>query len=133
MSSASARAIATRWRMPPDSSRGYFRSKPRRPIGSSSPSAISRRFAAGTPRSSRPNVTLSSAVRHGKRPPSWKTSATCSGFGPAHGTPATSTRPASGRTRPAIMPSTVDLPQPLGPSSVTNSSARTVRLTESTA
>ncbi len=31
------------------------------------------------------------------------------------------------------MPSTVDLPQPLGPSRVTNSSARTVRLTDSTA
>jgi hypothetical protein len=31
------------------------------------------------------------------------------------------------------MPSTVDLPQPLGPSSETNSSRRTVRLTESTA
>ncbi len=68
VSSARARAMATRWRMPPESSRGYFASKPLSPMGSSSPSAISRRRVAVTPESSRPKPTLSSAVRHGKSP-----------------------------------------------------------------
>ncbi len=133
VSSASARAMATRWRMPPESSRGYLASKPLRPIGSSSPSAISRRRAVSTPISSRPKPTLSSAVRHGKRPASWKTSATFFGFGPETVSPSIRMCPESGRTRPPIMPSTVDLPQPLGPRSETNSRGRTVRLTRSTA
>ena len=133
VSSASARAMATRWRMPPESSRGYLASKPLSPMGPSSPSAISRRRADATPRSSRPKPTLSSAVRHGKSPGSWKTRATFFGFGPVTGSPSIRIVPESGRTRPPIMPSTVDLPQPLGPSSETNSRGRTVRLTPSTA
>jgi len=69
----------------------------------------------GTPSSSRPKPTLSSAVRHGKSPGSWKTRATFFGFGPDTASPSIRMRPESGRTRPPIMPSTVDLPQPLGP------------------
>ena len=61
----SVRAIATRWRMPPESSLGYFLAS----RATSSPTfaihscARSRRSAAGAPRHSRPNATLSSTVR----------------------------------------------------------------------
>ena len=76
VSMARARPMATRWRMPPDSSRGYFAAKSRRPSGPSRSVATRRRRAEGTPCSSRPNSTFSSVVRHGKRPGSWKTVAT---------------------------------------------------------
>ena len=72
-SRASARAMATRCFIPPESSRGYRASNPRSPTGSRSARARSRRVAAGTPWSSSPNSTFSSAVRQGKSPGSWKT------------------------------------------------------------
>jgi hypothetical protein len=61
----SVRAMATRWRMPPDSSFGYLcasrvTSSPTLPIHSRARSA---RSFAGTPRHSSPNATLSSTVR----------------------------------------------------------------------
>ena len=125
VSMARARPMATRCRMPPDSSRGYFAAKSRRPSGPSRSVATRRRRAKGTPCSSRPNSTFSSVVRHGKRPGSWKTVATRRGSGASTGRPSTATRPASAATRPPSMPSSVDLPQPEGPISVQNSPAPT--------
>ena len=121
VSMASARPMATRCRMPPDSSRGYFAAKSRRPSGPSRSVATWRRRAAGTPWSSRPNSTFSSVVRQGKRPGSWKTVATRRGSGRSTGRLSTTTRPASAVTRPPSMPSSVDLPQPEGPIRVQNS------------
>ncbi len=59
------RAIATRWRMPPESSSGYFcasrsTDSPTRPIHSA---AASCRFFRGTPRHSSPKAMLSMTVR----------------------------------------------------------------------
>src|SRR6266852_2550211 len=122
---ASARPIATRCFIPPDSSRGYFSAKPESPSGPSSSLAVRRRRAAGTPWSSRPNSTFSSAVRHGKRPASWNTVATRRGSGVVTGWPSTRRRPSSGATRPPSMPSSVDLPHPEGPMSVQKSPSPT--------
>ena len=59
------RAIATRWRIPPDNSVGYFSASrfTSRPTLAIQSRARSRRVRAGTPRHSRPNATLSSTVR----------------------------------------------------------------------
>jgi hypothetical protein len=48
-------------------------------------------------------------------------------------TPPITTRPASGYSRPAISRSTVDLPEPEGPSSVVMVPTGTEKLTDSTA
>ena len=65
-------------------------------------------------------VTLAAAVRCGNKPPSWMTypsrrrnSPTVAGLTVW---PSTSTAPVVGVTSPAISRSTVDLPDPLGPS-----------------
>ena len=113
--------MATRWRMPPDSSRGYLAAKSRRPSGPSRSVATRRRRAAGMPCSSRPNSTFSSVVRQGKSPGSWNTVATRRGSGPSTGRPSIATRPSSAPTSPPRMPSSVDLPHPDGPISVQNS------------
>ena len=133
VSSASARAMATRWRMPPDSSRGYFSAKGRSPSGPSRSLAMRRRSARATPRSSSPNSTFPSAVRHGKRPGSWKTVATRVGSGPDTDTPSTRTRPSSGVASPPIIASSVDLPQPDGPMIVQNWPSPTLRETSRSA
>src|SRR3954463_4817936 len=53
-------------------------------------------------------------------------------LGPDCGAPFTSTRPASGRSKPAMMLSSVDLPHPEGPTIATNSPLATEKLTFST-
>src|SRR5262249_40635143 len=75
---------------------------------------------------SSPNATFSNTVRHGKRACSWNT---IDVTGPTPGTSSNTTRPRVGGISPARMWSRVDLPQPDGPSTVTNSPASTVRLT----
>src|SRR5688572_7286064 len=67
-----------------------------------------------------------STVRQGRMANSWKTTPR-SRPGPVTGRPSTSTLPRVGVTRPARMPSSVDLPQPLGPTMVRNSPAGTSR------
>jgi hypothetical protein len=53
-------------------------------------------------------------------------------LGPARTTPSNLTSPRSGRSKPAITLSRVDLPQPDGPTMATNSPSRTSKLTPST-
>ena len=64
---ASARAIATRCIIPPESSLGYACSNPVRPTMVMNRRATSCRAASGTPRSRGPNSTLPWTVSHGKR------------------------------------------------------------------
>src|SRR5688572_33205506 len=53
-------------------------------------------------------------------------------LGPVASTPSILTAPRSGRSKPATMLSSVDLPHPDGPTIATNSPSRTSRLTPST-
>src|SRR5262249_34965385 len=71
------------------------------------------------PRSSRPSSTLASAVRQGRRPNSWKTIAR-SGAGPSTRRPSMRTSPASARWSPSTTLRNVLLPQPEGPTRLTN-------------
>lgn len=68
-----ARAMPTRWRMPPESSRGSAPSKPARPMRSMAASARTARSACGTPRASRPSSTFCCTVSHGNRANDWNT------------------------------------------------------------
>ena len=81
--------MATRWRMPPESSRGSAFSKPCRPTSSPSSCARRRRSALSTLRSSSGRPMFSSTVYQGKRLASWKTrpslrSASSSRWSPRH-------------------------------------------------
>ena len=64
---AMARAMATRWRIPPDSWRGSDAAKAVRPMTSSRWPTRSRRSALAVPLISRPKATFSATVRHGYR------------------------------------------------------------------
>ena len=125
-SSASARAIDTRWRMPPDSCAGYRSAAYSRPTRRSSSSARSRcrsRGAAST--SAISEQTFSSAVFQGISAASWNTMPTrrCRTASPG-GTPATETSPPVGGTSPANTFSNVLLPQPEGPMMEVNEPSR---------
>ena len=69
---ASALAQAARWRMPPDSSSGFFSSMSPRPTERSISTAMARRSVTGTPRTYRPKATLSTMVSQGNSEASWK-------------------------------------------------------------
>ena len=73
---AKARAIATRWRMPPDSSWGRLSPKPSRWTVWSSWSASAARRFRGTPRSRRARAMLARTVSHGNSAASWNIRAT---------------------------------------------------------
>ena len=103
---AKARAMATRWRMPPDSSWGRLSPKPSRCTVRSSWSASSARSRRGTPRSRRASAMLARTVSHGNSAASWNMSAT---------RPRRSMVPAEGVSRPAMRLSSVLLPQPDAP------------------
>ena len=68
-----ARAMATRWHSPPDSSAGRWPARPDRPTSASAPRRPRARRARGHPRYSSPVATLSSAVRSGTRKNCWNT------------------------------------------------------------
>mmetsp|Transcript_2919 Transcript_2919/g.4942 ORF Transcript_2919/g.4942 Transcript_2919/m.4942 type:complete len:133 (+) Transcript_2919:293-691(+) len=68
-----ARARPTRWRMPPDSSRGSAPSKPDRPISSIAFSARLARSASATPAASRPSSTFCCTVSQGNSAKLWNT------------------------------------------------------------
>ena len=108
-SRTSDRARAARCCSPPESSWGQAFSRPASPTSSS---ACRPRSEASLER--RPRVTLSRTRFHGSSRESWKTTDTFSG---------TSTRPvpATPRSRPARERRSVLLPEPLRPSSATNS------------
>src|SRR5438552_11856149 len=75
---------------------------------------------------SRPKAMFSETVIQGKSAYSWKTIAR-SGPGALTGLPKASTVPSSGAMKPAMTLSSVDLPQPDGPSRQTNSPGATSR------
>ena len=119
---ASARASATRCCWPPESSCGKRCAYCVRPTRRSSSGTRSRRSPRRTPK-----PTFCSTLRCGKSAYSWKTipiPRACAGTktpGPKTGRSSIAISPASGRSKPATSRSSVVLPQPLGPSSATNS------------
>src|SRR5260363_114675 len=126
----SARAKPTRWRIPPDSSRGYAFSKPSRPIRSMAASARRRRSRAPTPSASSPASTFCNTVSHGNSAKVGTTLATpCAG--PDKGFPRYSTAPPLCSIRPAMMRNKVDFPEPERPSRPTISPSARLRLTSS--
>src|SRR5437870_2604572 len=129
---ASASAIATRCFIPPESCTGNFVACARSPTMSRYRAAISRHRAASTPARRGPNATFWATVSQGKRTYSWKTTPR-SGPGPVIGVASTSTRPRVGGRKPATMLSSVDFPQPDGPSRHRSSPAWTSRLMSTSA
>src|SRR3989475_6712001 len=136
-STASARAIATRLRMPPDSSPGSWSSVP-----ASSTCSRTRRVMAAIsagawgPRSRRRKPTFSATVSEARSAEDWKTMAMRKGFssgGRARYSPSsippTVMRPASGRSRPTICRSSTDFPVPLWPTMASSSPGATRRST----
>ena len=121
----SARAIETRMRMPPDSSRGKARPNslsPTRPIAATT---RARALSTGTPLRPSGRIALSNTEAHGISVGSWNTK-------PMRLSPAAcareaghSTAPSLGSLKPAMIRSAVDLPQPEGPRSDMNSPVRT--------
>ncbi|KQT94231.1 hypothetical protein ASG49_04850 [Marmoricola sp. Leaf446] len=134
---ASARARATRCCSPPESSCGRREPRWGRPTSSSDSATRAARAARGSPSS--PKATLRSTSRWGNRAWSWKTMPTRRRSGgrcrwPSSTTsPPTPTTPASECSRPATSRSSVDLPQPEGPTTVTTSPGATSRSSPRTA
>src|SRR5882724_6094712 len=131
----SARARATRCCWPPESSRGC-----RAPSGPSRTSSSMRSTrgpssAAGTGRRRRPKATFSNTVMCGKSAYDWKTSPRLRRWTASRvmSSPASTTCPASGSTRPAIILRRVDFPQPEGPRRERNSPEAASSETSSTA
>ena len=136
-----ARARATRCCSPPESAGGQRSHRSRaRPTRSSCTAA--RRAAARrpTPRNSSGQATFSSTVKLGKRLKLWNTKPICrsrrslsaSTVSRARSRPATTTRPALGRSSPASKLRSVVLPDPLGPMTERNSPAPTASETSAT-
>src|SRR5215831_19447898 len=123
-SGSRARQMATRCCIPPDSSRGSRLSDPPRPLSASSSSARVRYRWRSRPSMSAENRTLSSTVRQGRSTGCWKTIPT-SGKGARTRLSRTRTVPPLTGVSPATSLSRVDLPQPLGPTRVTNSFSAT--------
>ena len=120
----SARAKPTRWRMPPDSSRGIGGSRSRRGRSGRWPPGRALRISAGHARASRPSSTFSQHGQPGKQREALE----------HHGDARRRARPRAGRDsrprrrlgsdRPAMMRSRVDLPEPERPSRPTISPSR---------
>src|SRR5262249_3951790 len=83
-----------------------------------------------SPRAARPVATLLHTVAHGKRVGSWKTRMR-DGSGRSTTAPSARIDPVVGGSRPDTKRSSVDLPQPAGPSLATKSPAQTERLIDS--
>ena len=110
--------MATRWRMPPDSSLGYFAPNPARPTFSRSVSARPRYSDLSQCLISMGSSTLSRTVRQGSSRSRWKTTP-ISVCGLTTNLPSRVTRPPEGSNSPAISINSVLLPQPLGPTTET--------------
>src|SRR5439155_1631228 len=132
-----ARAIATRWRSPPDSCAGRCRERWARPTAARSSSARRRRSAGGARSSVAASSTFSRAVSASSRPKSWNTNPTverryaarASPPTPAKSTPPTRSVPAWSGSSPPISASSVVLPAPDGPWSAQYPPAGTSRST----
>src|SRR5687768_3469191 len=112
--------------MPPESSQGKWFSKPLSPTRSINERALLNTLGEWSPRASKPNRTLPSTVRQANKDLlySWNSSTKSAG-GPLTSVPLTSTRPLLGASKPAIVISSVVLPQPDGPTKETNSPGST--------
>jgi len=128
----SARASATRCRMPPDSSCGYLSSNPVRPTSARSSSARRRYVARSSRSTTTGSITFSSTVRHGSNTGSWNTIPTLR-LGPLMRRPSSSTLPDEAARRPPRMRSNVVFPQPEGPTIVTNSPSAMLSVTSASA
>src|SRR4051794_34106893 len=121
-SKASARAIATRICMPPDSCHGWWSPKPSSSTRRSISSTRSLRRARSPPSSSSGRPTFRAPVRQPKSTESWRPMRwSWSRRAPGAGLPLTSTVPSVGGVRSPITRSSVDFPQPDGPTKETNS------------
>ena len=134
---ARARAMASRWRCPPDSTPGTAPALSLMPSRSSRSrarvSAIFRRrpaITAGRATFSR-TVMPSSRLKNWKTSPMWRrrSRARSSSLRPVTSSPATLISPSSAVSSPATRFSSVDLPQPEGPIRATNSPLATFRST----
>ena len=134
---AMARAMATRWRCPPDSSRGYRSAK----TAGSSPAAwrASRPCSSGLPRPCRAGTRLALArhVQCGISPPSCWTypieRRSCTGSIESTGSPRTTTLPRSSSVSLLMVRSRVVFPEPLSPTNATHAPASTSSVTPSRA
>ena len=129
------RAIDTRICMPPDSARGKAWANLSRPTSASASATRASASARGTPARSSGRRTLVCTLAQGMSVGAWNTKASlrppwsscCTGLRQAK------SRPSLGSIMPATIFSSVLLPQPEGPSSVTNSPSAMVRSTGSSA
>jgi hypothetical protein len=130
-----ARASETRIRIPPDSSRGRRRAKSERPTICKLSRTRASRSAVAKAASSKGKRILAAAVRQGSSVASWKTneSRVARRRATEAGRPATERLPTVGEARPAIKRKSVDLPQPDGPTSETNSPRRNLKLISASA
>ena len=131
----SARASATRCRCPPDSCAGRRRAWSINRTMSSASAVRCRRSALGTPRTFSPYSTFWATVMCGNSAYSWKTVLTSRrrAGSAVTSTPPSLIVPAVGWSNPAIMRSTVVLPEPDGPRIANNSPSPTARFAPSTA
>src|SRR5882757_8878905 len=129
---ASTLAICTRCRIPPESWSGILSAQCRSPTRPRYSSAMAARSARPTPRIRGPNVTFDRTGSQSKRASLlWKTMPS-SGPGAVTGRPSTVTEPEVVGRKPASVDSSVDLPQPLGPSRHSSSPGATSRDTSRT-
>ena len=131
---ARLRAIATRWRSPPDSANGRCLARLPRPTWSSSAAARPRRSGAASPVPLIAISTFSIAVSVGSSRNSWNTMPILFRRSSVHArrsltsSPCQRTRPALGLSNPAMMWMRLVLPLPLGPTIDTNSPRPTAML-----
>ena len=131
----SALARATRCCWPPDSCAGRRTANSARRTTSSISIARRRTSADSTFLARRPKATLSNTDMCGKRAYCWKTVLTlrlCGGTSDTS-TPSSMTRPLVGRSKPAMIFSSVVFPHPEGPSKEKNSPRRMEKSARSTA
>src|SRR4051812_25304726 len=126
-SMGSARARLTRWRMPPDSWRGWEFSKPSSPTSFNSSMVRCRSAGPTWPATSRPMIALANTVRQGNRLSFWNTKPR-SPPGRCTARPSSKTSPELAGSRPATIRRKVVLPQPEGPTTEMNSPRSTSRL-----
>src|SRR5262249_44304529 len=124
-----ARPIPPRWRVPPESRGGECRPEGVSPTSFKAASTRAAASSAGMPRVMRPKPTLASTLIQGKRPLSWNTIA----FSTAQPDASTLIVPLVWAVSPARMRSSVDFPQPDGPTMQTNSPGAMRRLMSSSA
>ena len=131
-SSASARAMATRCRVPPESWCGRSCSISSVPTNPNRSRARASRAVRDQPASSRGRTTLSRAERHGRSRGSWKTNPTPRSGARTVRSP-TVTWPCPGSSRPATSLRRVLFPVPFAPMTATSSPGSTSKETPSSA